>query len=200
MIGDPLKTPGQRGPIVGCCIVLVAAIGLFGAMAWSNIRASIRARNEMDAGSGLKILASAEAYFRANDHDGNGVKDLWTGDIAGLSKFGLIDRALAEADAEPLAPLVPKPIPYKGYLFRALDADDTYSTAKPYRQDTDGKSGKVHNLERFGFVAFPAEPEVTGRYMWILNENNSALRHDLSIPVPRNWPADGAVRAWSKVQ
>lgn len=197
MIGDPFKTPGQRGPSIGCCIVLTVAIGILGFMAWSSIRTSNRARNERDAETGLKILANAQAECRAKDRDGNGVNDFWTGDIAGLYKLGLIDPALAEADVDPLVPLVPKPIPYKGYFYRALDKDDS-DDSEPYPQDTDRQSGKVHHLRKFGFVAFPAEPGATGKYMWIVNENNSAFRHDLSIPVPRNWPAD--YRAWSLVQ
>jgi hypothetical protein len=84
------------------------------------------------------------------------------GDVAGLLRTGLIDRTTAEADARPLRPLVPLPIPRDGYYFRVLDADGSEVPPVPYRQETDRKSGKVHNESKFGFVAYPAEPGVTG--------------------------------------
>lgn len=181
-------------------MALALVLGVAGALTWSSLRESRRTRNEMEASNSLRILAAAEAEYRAKDRDGNGVPDFWTADVTGLYAAGLIDRALAEADSEPLVPLVPRPVPYKGYYFRALVADNSDRFAGPYRQETDRKSGKVHHLTKFGFIAFPAEPGVTGKYMWIVNENNSTPRHDMSIPVPRDWPSDEEHRRWAKVQ
>jgi hypothetical protein len=146
-------------------------------------------------------LAYAEADFRTNDRDGNGINDFWTGDVAGLYKYGLIPREWAEADTAPLVPLVPEPIPYKGYYFKALMADDSMTPPALYRQDTDKKSGKVHNLERFGFVAYPAGGIAPAKYMWIVNENNSVPRRPLTSPPTSNWPSDDEQKSyWSKVQ
>jgi|SRR5579862_3242086 len=146
--------------------------------------------NEREASDALKVLVSAEASFRAGDLDRNGVADYWTGDVAGLSKFGLIPRPLAEADFEPLVPLAPKPIPYNGYYFKALRMDKGETPPVAYRQDTDKTSGKVHHLTKFGFVAWPAEQGVTGSRMYIVNENNTIFpRRELSKLFPKEvWP------------
>lgn len=178
--------------VIGLFLAFLALWGLHG---W---RARVIAENERTAGSGLKKLCEAEHEYRERDLDGNGVNDFWTGDIAALAKHGLISRELAEADAEPLVPLVPKPVPYKGYLFRVLISDDSDPSAGPYRQDTDRMSGKVHHLRKFAFVGFPAEPGVTGRYIFIVNENNIAPRHDAAYPVPRNWPSNDEFKQWAK--
>src|SRR5438876_8635612 len=104
------------------------------------------------------LFRSAEAEFRYKDVDGNGVEDFWTGDVAGLYRFGLIDREIAAADALPLFPRVPQPIPYMGYYFVAMEVDDSESPPEELRQDTDKKSGKVHHRSKFAFCAYPAEP------------------------------------------
>jgi hypothetical protein len=147
-----------------------------------------RADNERAASRALKSITSAEAEFRANDRDGNQVNDYWTGDVAGLyytrpntSQVGpeirLIERTIAEADAAPLKPLVPVPIPYHGYLFRALEVDDEPEPATGERspkKETSGSPppGKVRHRSKFGFVAYPAEYPKTGKYYYFVNENN----------------------------
>jgi hypothetical protein len=163
-----------------------------------------RAENGYDAYCALKNLCQAEADFRGNDRHENGLQDFWTGDVAGLystiagaGPMKLIDRALAEADARPLKGLVPKPIPYHGYYFLALDVDESETPPESYRQDTDKKSGKVHHLSKFGFCAYPAGPD-TGHEVWIINEGNTAfLRRDIASP-PRSWPSDEELRSWAK--
>src|SRR5436190_232031 len=45
------------------------------------------AANERSASSSLKTLATAEADFKANDRDGNGLKDFWVGDVSGLYRY-----------------------------------------------------------------------------------------------------------------
>ena len=188
-------------------VALVIVVGLSGAAAlayWQHRhRQEVRSRNERSASHWIKALASVEADYRANDRDGNGVNDVWTGDIAGLYRYGLIDRELAEADANPINPLVPTPIPKDGHLYRALVLDETDPTPEPYAQDTDGKSGKVHHRTKFGFCVYPADMGATGRYIWIVNENNTTLRSNSHVTTPLpplNWPPDPKIREWSKVQ
>jgi hypothetical protein len=190
-------------------VLLVDGLGIGYLTWWLPVEARRqRAMNERSAYTALKTLSSANADFRANDRDWNRVLDFWTGDIAGLystlssgQPIALLPRALAEADASPLTPLVPRPIPYHGYYFTALSADGQESPPEPYRQDTDGKSGKVHHLRKFGYCAYPAEPGITGKYVYIINENNTVLRRDNLTPPPKNWPSDSELQSgWGKVQ
>ena len=152
-------------------------------------RARERASNERSASAYLRVLASAEADFRANDRDGNGVQDFWTADVAGLYAYGLIDRGVAEADARPRVPLVPKPIPFHGYYFVAMETDNSEDQDETLREDTDKKSGRVHHPAKFAFCAFPAEYRVTGGNTYIVNEGNTVLwRHTGGEPVFQ-WPS-----------
>jgi hypothetical protein len=139
-------------------------------------------------------LAPAERDFHAHDRDGNGVNDFWTADLQGLYRAGLIRRDLAEADAD-----LPKPIPYYGYYYVALKLDESVTPPEPYRQDTDQKSGKVHHREKFAFLAYPADPGVSGIYYLMINENNTVFRARLGAPFPKNWPPDHELKSyWSK--
>jgi hypothetical protein len=160
-------------------------------------RAAERLGNERSAQSSLRTLSTAEADFRLNDRDQNGVPDFWTGDVAGLC--GLAGRDIAQADAHPIHPLVVTPIPHHGYYFAALLFDDSETPPEAYRQDTDRKSGKVHHLSKFGFVAFPADP-ASGMKIYIINENNTVFHRVDEAPPPKNWPTDAELmRFWSKI-
>ena len=185
LLSSSFQAPGyERRLGMGCLLVLGAIIA---ASVIAGLRASHRASNEHSASTVLHILKSAEADFRTNDRDGNGIVDFWTGDVAGLFRYGLIERSVAEADAHPLVPLVPRPIPKDGYYFVALDRDEPMNPPVEYRQETDKKSGKVHNRSKFGFCAYPAEPGVTGNFIYVVNENNSVFRAAASLPVPTSW-------------
>jgi hypothetical protein len=147
----------------------------------------------------IKMLSSAEADFRANDRDGNGVQDFWTGDVAGLYERGLIEKAVAMADLRPIHPLVPKPIPYHGYYFVVMQRDESETPPEILQVETDKKSGKVHHRSKFGFCAFPAKFGVTGRYTYILNENNTILRERHNGDFIDCWPSDEDLRHdWAK--
>jgi len=145
----------------------------------------------------LKSLACAQADFRANDRDWNHVNDFWAGDVKGLytmtsaavkgagedqtldPSIKLIEQAVAAADADPIwisaggenAPLSRFAVPSAkaGYWYAAMRADGD----AVYRQDTGGDPpmGRCHNLQRFGYVAFPARAE-DARYVCIINESN----------------------------
>jgi hypothetical protein len=190
-------------------LILPLAAGLL--LWWLPERArERRGRNERTATTMLTTLASAEADFRGNDRDGNGVDDFWTGDVAGLyylpagqgatfPELRLIMRKLADADAMPLQARVPEPVPYYGYYFVAMkwDASDTPPSA--YTLDTDKKSGKVHHREKFGFCAYPEQYGVTGRETFIINEGNTIFMGDTKgVPVYA-WPGDQELMSrWSK--
>jgi hypothetical protein len=178
--------------------ILLVALGGIAAFAWwfPQWRSSHRASNERNAYTSLRTISSAEYDFRANDRDGNGVNDFWTGDVAGLYRLGLIERGVAEADTKPVNPLVPSPIPYHGYYYEALLLDNSVNPPEAYGQDPDKKSGKVHNMVRFGFVAYPASSG--GKYYFMINENNSVFRAAATMPRPTNWFTDAERRnSWS---
>jgi hypothetical protein len=191
-----LNVRGNATSYLVALVLIVTLIGAAVAARWIQRR---RSETEQGGRTALRTLCTAEAEFRAKDRDGNGVRDFWTGDVAGLYKFGLIPRELAEADSAPVLPLVSQPIPWKGYFFRALTADDSETPPAPYQEDTDGKSGKVHSLSRFGFVAYPAEGITAPKLMWVINENNTSFGHRAGIPPPQNWPPDSILKTWSKI-
>jgi hypothetical protein len=100
--------------------------------AWTTTaltRGSCRS-GQRSAAASLKTLATAQADFRSNDRDGNGVHDFWRKDAAGLyvlapkggEPIRLIEIGTALADdripdeALALGPRTPK----GGYWFRAI--------------------------------------------------------------------------------
>jgi type II secretory pathway pseudopilin PulG len=188
------------GFLLGCGVAFIGILGAGFLFGWlPQKRGAERASNERNASISLKTLSSAEADFRANDRDGNGVQDFWTGDVAGLYRWGLIERGVAEADTRPLNPLVPNPIPFRGYYYEVLRLDNSVTPPEAYGQDTDKKSGKVHNVNRFGFVAYPANP--AGTYFLMINENNSVFRAAATIARPTDWFTDNERRSyWSMPQ
>jgi type II secretory pathway pseudopilin PulG len=65
-------------------IFIVVLILVIAGIAVPGLVSSQRASNERERVTNLRILVSAEADFRANDRDGNGVNDFWTADVKGL--------------------------------------------------------------------------------------------------------------------
>ena len=184
--------------------VMVAVASGLGAIVPVSVvflRSADRASNERNASTAIKMLTSAEADFRANDRDQNGVNDFWTGDVSGLYSLDvgagplkLIPREIAEADAAPLKPLVPTPVPFKGYLFRVLEVDRSEKDPKEqrYQQDTGGNPpmGKVHHTGKFGFIAYPARYGETGSFSFMVNESNTVFRRAEDGSTVRDWPTD----------
>jgi type II secretory pathway pseudopilin PulG len=177
--------------LVICAIVLVIA-----AIAVPGLFSSTRASNERAASTALKTLASAEADFRTNDRDGNGVNDFWTADVKGLHTIApsgvpirLINLNVAAADGDdafhsaggrnlPLSKFA-RPQPMVGYWFMSLVSDKSTGTPAErfYKVDTQGTPamGAVHHPTRFGFVVFPDTSKV-GEYIFRVNENNTVYR------------------------
>ncbi|HLY09685.1 MAG TPA: DUF2950 family protein [Planctomycetota bacterium] len=144
----------------------------------------------------LKTITSAQADFRANDRDRDGVNQFWRADIAGLYALApgggpairLIERRLAMADARPVYEIGAEGerAPLKGYWFRAIrNADET----------------TVDASTRFAAVAYPAEYPKTGRYTFIVNENNTIFRADLGHGKGVDFfPTDELLRtSWAKL-
>jgi len=180
-----------RAAIVGGVLLAILS-----AVVVPGLMSSQRASNERAASTTLKTLSAAEADFRANDRDANGVNDFWTGDVSGLyslkvkdRELRLLERAVAEADSCPIRGLCWPYRPKQGYFFTAMEADDSENGVS-YFQNTGGNRpmGDVHNLERFAFCAF-AESRGRGTYSFIMNQNNTVYRSRRGGHVTR-WPDD----------
>jgi len=183
--------------------VALAIVLSVAAVAVPGLLSSQRAANEREAATMLKTLASAEADFRSNDRDANGVTDFWTGDVTGLyslkasgRELRLIERSIAEADTCPIRMLGWPYRPRSGYYYQALEADDS-EKGETYFQDTGGNRpmGDVHHLSKFGFGAYPASAR-DGEYSFILNENNTIFRYRGVGHITR-WPDDNDLKRFS---
>jgi hypothetical protein len=170
--------------ILVCLVLLAGAVTAATFLWYLPYRArQQRQINEKHAVSVLVEFPVIQGDFRKNDRDGNGIGDYWTSDIAGLHRFGLIDRALAEADASPLIPFTPKPLPKFGYYILALKTDET---------------GKVPDPEKFAICLYPEEPGITGIYMYIYSSHHGRLRTTASRNPPRALPREEELRSWGK--
>jgi len=154
-----------------------------------------RHHSERPASTYLKTITSAQADFRANDRDGDGVNQFWRADIAGLyaltpgggPAIRLIERSLAMADAHPMYEIGAEGdrAPLKGYWFRSIKGADEKT---------------IDAASRFAAVAYPADYPKSGRWTFIVNENNTIFRADLGhgkgIDV---FPSDEELKArWKK--
>jgi hypothetical protein len=175
--GAILETVRMRRPVTWWFAALALLFGL--AFAFRDLDLEGRARGKQKVTELLKTLTAAEADFRSNDRDGNGINDFWTGDVAGLHSLGapvgpgrsesirLIPPEIARADAAH-----PGAVPHHGYFFVAMQTDEN---GIPYRQVTDPRPGvkPERNLSKFAFCAYPAEYGRTGRFTFIIDEGNT---------------------------
>lgn len=113
----------------------------------------------------LKSIAVAQTDFRDNDRDGDGVKQFWRADVAGLyAKAKLIELPVAAADDRAVSDLSPYGAPrlaLRGYWFRAI----RHANEDP----------KAPDQARFAACAFPDGPNA-GTYMYIVDERNIIYR------------------------
>ena len=162
------------------------------------------------ASASLKTIASAQADYRGNDRDGDGLQDFWRGDISGLysivpagstEMIKLIEVSVAGADAAPLGrgklgDVGPGQVaqdhyavfsPKSGYYFQAL-------------HHADEQPGGL-NHRRFAVCAFPADYPHSGVWTFILDEGNTIFKRDLGRPGPPEVFPDFETlkREWSKL-
>jgi prepilin-type N-terminal cleavage/methylation domain-containing protein len=144
------------------------------------------------------------------------------------SPLKLIDLSLAAADGDPATPSAggenialtnfAVPSAKAGYWYQAMIADLTLGSVPEatYQTDTNGvpNMGSVHNYWKFGFVAYP-DSGSTGKYVFILNENNTMFRSattglvrpstssppgTLTLTTYNSWPDDNSLKSyWSKL-
>ena len=157
---------------------------------------SQRTSAERSPSTSLKTISSAQAYFRANGLDGNGVNQFWKGDIAGLyallprnspDPIKLIELSVAAADEFPVTTISRYSVmaPKAGYWFRALRHADE----------------KIPDPQRFAACCYPADYPRGGRWTFVVDENNTIFRRDLGHGRgPAAFPTDEEIRTqWVKL-
>ena len=213
-------TSALRGALSGALILVLTGAGV-GA---EDANGPVNYVPEKKVISALRVLATAQADFRANDRDGNRVQDYWTGDIAGLyyltsaavkgnkdAPIKLIAPELAAADAGPLKPGAaggeyaaigtPAQSGFHPYRFRIMTADASVEPTVMYQADTDGRGLPIHNSSRFGFCAYPARYHGAGRRTLIINENNVIFAKKTGGKPVLTWPSDREIALeWTRVK
>lgn len=169
----------------------------------------------------LRTLATAEADFKTNDRDGNGVEDFWVADVSGLYRIHskgvpikLIDPRQALADRRPSRPtdftgemtfaagakpvvfsaLQETPEAFAGYHFVMLES---YEEKPGVWVKYDGGSGR--NPKRFGLCAVPALYTEKSRYTFIHSEETITWKKDTSGLIPEGFPHDPEKEGWAKL-
>jgi hypothetical protein len=207
------KDVGRSGGLFVVAAIVLALLAGGGLVSFTVGRRKVSEDNERAALLALLTIASAEADFRLNDRDANGVNDYWTADVAGLLYLGaptgpgrgesirLIPPEIAYADASIKGGPPGAPVPYHGYFLRSMEVDDQ---GNKYAQDTNGNAGasKTRNLSKFAFCAYPAAYRSSGKHTYIINESQAVYRMDtggLGVPT---WPPilSGNSAGWEKVK
>lgn len=121
----------------------------------------------------LETVVSAQEDYRRHDRDGNGRKDYWRGDVAGLytrrsaddQPLKLIELSVAAADDRPVTDIETycDRGPKAGYLYRAILHED----------ETDPSP------DRFAACTFPGVYPDYGKTTWIVDERGTVWAKDL---------------------
>lgn len=152
---------------LSCAALLADSPTCLKCLTFQHQHPRFRAGTDRCASTSLKTLSSAQADFRANDRDGDGVPQFWRADVAGLyhvaragSAIKLIDLSVAEADDRPQS-LLARRAPKSGHWYRAIRHAD--------------EDPKKLDPNRFAFCCYPDTPEA-GKYIFIVDENNTVYR------------------------
>jgi len=169
--------------------------------------------NESSAIGTLKLLSSAEAIWRQQDCDGNGINDYWTYDISCLhrayrkdneTKLAFISIDVARADMAPasiaggITPFGNPQIeswanvitcPKSGYRFQAMVTDEK---GLPYNQNPIGPNKiTATNSHKYAFVAYPDVYATSGINTFIINEEGTISANDTGSDANKiilRWP------------
>jgi hypothetical protein len=155
----------------------VTVMLLSGQIAQSFCRSSM-ARNETDAAQTLRSYHAAQKTYFLKDWDGDGVLeyaaklgDLYES-VPGTANVALISADFAAADST-----LPKPKPFKGYVFKTLPSKRINSITNSYSVNGNQTLG-------FSMLAFPAQFDKTGRNTFIIIDSGSVIQQDMGELTP----------------
>ena len=224
MASRQIKRHNLKGKITAeLGIILSIVVGLITLIVIPNITGHRGGcGNEGSATAALKLLTSAEATWRQQDCDQNGIKDYWTYDLSCFhrtlrldysTKVAFIATDVARADANPVPlnqstktfgispqienletiPIAPK----SGYWFRAMVADEK---GMPYNQNTVGTTKiPAANNSKFAFVTYPDVYGISGIRTYIVNEEGKIYARDMGNDAKKiilKWPNEIEIKKW----
>jgi type II secretory pathway pseudopilin PulG len=187
-------------------MIVMAIIAVIAAIAIPGLISTQRSSYERGASTSMKTIAVAEADFRSNDRDGNGVNDFWTADVKGLytmtncavpgraggtvdPPIRLIELSLACADSDGVTTpaggecmdvtQLGVVAAKSGYWYAALQVDGSLpsNVDATYKQDTVGNYS-MGSCHNMGRFGFVCFPEsaIFGKFVYVLNEGNTIYR------------------------
>jgi prepilin-type N-terminal cleavage/methylation domain-containing protein len=169
-------------------MIVIAIIAIIAAIAIPGLLQSQRASNERNASASLKTIGTAQADFRSNDRNDDGINNFLVADIQGLytiipgggtDMIKLIEPAVARADcsvAAHNAAALGTQTPKAGYWYTQLDqyqdsggVATNYDTAQPVAG---------FSLSKFGAAAVPDAYGSSGNLIFIMNEDATIYKRD----------------------
>jgi len=157
----------------------------------------------------LVDVARCESWFLENDPDGNGIRDYWSADIAGLycftpvkgSPLKLLSLSLACADADPRQRLWGawngEPLNSLSPLQFKLRAIRRRDSAQPILPD----QGNGRSLTGFAFCAYPTTYGPATPKTYILNQDGVIYECDTGGKPLEEWPDKTSLNTqWKVVQ
>ncbi len=181
----------KAGIVLGILWFLIegAAAGVYLARPDSLLRWLYRDRialGESSAPEALRLVARQQEVLKANDMDENGVKDYWTGDIAGLYRLQMARRGRPEimgpdvANADSASGDGSPAIPRDGYLLRTVPG--------------------VNSLVEFAATAFPHVRGEDGFLTFYVDERGVVWKRDIGGAPADHRMEDPAAEGWSRVE
>ena len=154
-----------------------------------------RKQNEYSVLLGLAVICAANNENRHSyntDDDPPELSKYWIGDVVGVFWSDPVDiqRDLANADAAPLTPLVPNPVPYHGYYFISIKHDNSRNPSKDYGQVKDTSGRRVLSLSQFAFCAYPVKYNWGYKLTFIINQDSEIYAVDNGGKPVTVWPTD----------
>jgi prepilin-type N-terminal cleavage/methylation domain-containing protein len=178
-------------------MIVIAIIAIIAAIAIPSLMRSRIVANESNAKNSIKTLHTVQATWRNGDTDGNGTKDYWTLDIAGL--YGVPDSngdpvaqiqvnfARADGGGGATYSLASIGIPMAGYLYQAMSTD---ADGNDYNQDPDSDGTSNSNANLYGVCAYPDNFGATGRQTVIIDQQGVVYTKDNGGVPQDSWPGD----------